>query len=178
MMAGVTLDLIGDKAVRDTLKNLKDSVQRSVLRQSMRAAMSPINKDAKNRAPKRSGALKAAIAIKVHVHKRTGNVTGMVGVIHNAERKGKIPNLYAQRVEHGWDYRSPSSRGGNRTYPKMAADAKRVEVGGASGGARPFLRPALHSKKQEALAILTAKARSVLLREAAKAAAKGKAILR
>ena len=180
MATGVSLNMIDDKGVVFAMKTLRASVRRGVFRQSVRSALSPINKEAKRLVPKDSGALKSAIAIKVKTYAKTGAVVGMVGVIHNKESKGKIPNYYAQRIEYGHDYRSPDARKGKRTYRQYVApdDAKKIEIGTSSGAAQPFLRPAIQNKRGEALSILSTKAKQVLLREVAKAEAKGRSVTR
>lgn len=175
----VMIDLLGDKQLQSTLKTLQASTQRQVMRPAIRSGLVPINKEAKRLVPKQSGALKKSIAAKVAYSRRTGQVVGMVGVRHNHKSNGKIPNLYAQRVEFGWDHKSQAARARKgRKYPAFNApeEAKRAELGTASRRPRPFLRPALQSQRNAAFARMSSKARSQLHRVVDRAAAKGRTI--
>lgn len=168
--------VIGDNELRATLMTLRGATQRRILRPGIKASLSPILKEARRLAPKRSGALRKALASKVHVNHRTGQIVGMVGVRHNVETNGKIANIYAQRVEFGWNHRSKARRG-KKKYPKFKlSDAAKIEVGSHGRAAQPFLRPALKNKRAEAVRIIGAKAAVALAREAAKASAKGRAL--
>ena len=136
---GFGVELEGAEALRKTLNKLASGTQRKAVRPAVSKALTPINKEAKRRAPKgkadegggylrpghRPGDLRRSIGKRVKVYKYSGVVWGGVG-----PRKGHAdtPGLRVHWVEFG--------------RPKHNAPAQ------------PFLRPALQAKRAEALRIL------------------------
>ncbi|HUU35196.1 MAG TPA: HK97-gp10 family putative phage morphogenesis protein [Vicinamibacterales bacterium] len=155
-MAGVVLS--GHKELQRKLARLSAVAQRKVVRPAVNAALVPINKEAKRRCPvgqrgkrgtlgklraggerSKPGALKRSIGRKVKTYSATGTVWGGVG----------------PRKEYADDP-------GRRVHW--------VEFGRPAHGvpAQPFLRPALDTKRGEALGILGTRIRQGIEKEARK----------
>jgi len=137
--------LQGHKKLLRKLQRLPDAVQRRILRPAVNKALTPINRDAKRRAPKETGLLRRSIGKKVKVYKRTGVVWGAVGI-----RKG-----YKTQLPDG-SWRNPEM------YAAL------VERGTRTTRAQPFLRPAMDANRERALSILADAVRAGLAKEAAR----------
>lgn len=134
------LDVLGDKALLKKLARFSGGVQRRIVRRPLSAALTPINKAAKRFAPVRTGALKKSIGKKVKMY-RKGAVWGGVG-----PRVGEQYVVVEQVTGAGGETRA------KRNNPSNYAHL--VEFGQEGAPARPFLRPALDSKRGEAVGIL------------------------
>lgn len=189
--------LIGDKQIEEIMTKLTNGSQNRIWRGPIRKGMSVINKEAKRRVPVLTGALKASIAVKVTTGRRrfvqgtrtgkTRAVVGMVGVRHNFESRGKIPNYYAHRVEKGWSYRSPSKGGKKNTRYRQSPGAstiddkerkrrKRIRRTGASGSGAGqwFLSGAMRAARMRALSVIKGDMKRSLVKELRKLRARGK----
>ncbi|MCP4617177.1 MAG: hypothetical protein GY844_12190 [Bradyrhizobium sp.] len=144
MANGVLLE--GHGRLLRKLRRLPQTVQRRVMRPAVSKALTPVNRDAKRRAPRATGLLKKSIGKKVKVYRHSGTVWGAVGV-----RRG-----YKARMPDG-RYRDPDK------YAHL------VELGTQHSPAQPFLRPAMDANRERALAILADTVRAGLAKEAAKA---------
>lgn len=138
--------LDGDKALMRKLAALaKPSSVRRVMRPSIRAGCSIVNKAAKARAPKRTGALKKSIGVKIK-SMRNGTIWGGVG-----------PRL-------GYEVTMPD---GSIHDPAMVGHMVELGHGGPNPApAHPFLRPALDANRAIAIAKIATKARERLRKEA------------
>jgi len=176
-MSKVYIEMVGSIELKRALDELKQGSRNRVMRNPLKAGLTVIRKEAKRRVPKQSGALQDAIHSKVHTAKRKkgGGLVGMVGVLYNAEKRGKIPNYYAQRIEYGHDYRTPNPKA-NRQYRKWLRQAKALHAGTSSGAAQPFISSAAAAKKGEALAKIRSKAPKSLDTEVARLARKHKTL--
>jgi len=177
-MAKAYIEMVGSKELKRALDELKQGSRNRVMRNPLKAGLTVIRKEAKRRVPKQSGALKDAIHSKVVTAKRkttAGGLVGMVGVLHNAEKRGKIPNYYAQRIEYGHDYRTPNPKA-NRQYRKWLRAAKALHSGTSSGAAQPFISTARDAKKAEAYAKIRSKVPKSLDTEVARLARKHKTL--
>jgi len=92
----VSMTLTGNKAIERRLKKLPGNIQRNLSRKSMRKALALLRKDAKTRAPRRTGRLRKAIKTRVSL-RGSGDMTGRVFVKY----KGKGAAPYAHLVEWG-----------------------------------------------------------------------------
>ena len=133
--------LKGDKRLLRKIEQLRAASQRKIMRPAIRRGLSPINKEAKRRAPVKSGALKKALGTKVTTTRRK-EILGMVGVRKGDQYDGD-PARYAHLVEYG--------HGGKNPAP-----------------AHPFLRPALDAKRGEAFQVIATTAKARLKTEARK----------
>jgi len=124
----VSVALVGDKRLARKLDELAGPVSRRILREGIRKALTPINRAAKRKAPKRTGLLKKAIGKKVVV--KPGYANGIVGVRTGFKQiiggEPRDPNNYAHFVEYG----TPHS------------------------AAKPFLRPAMDENRDKAFRII------------------------
>ncbi len=142
MPSAIPFTLQGDKALMRTLDRLPAAMQRRVVRPGVRAALSPINKAAKRKAPKETGLLKKSIGVKMKSFNRTGVIWGAVGVRKGFRKvidgKPRDPRRYAHLAEFGTE-----------TVP-----------------ARSFMRGAFDENKGKAFGILKTKIMLGLAREA------------
>lgn len=181
---GIDIDLVGDKALKAVIDDLVPASRNRVVRRPMQKAMRLISKDAKRRVPVRTRALKQAIITKLSQGKkrygsgkyRGAGTVAMVGVGHNLEKKGKIPNLYSQRVHWGHKYRSQAAatrRSKGRDYPKwQRADIPKRAVGGPNGLSTPFLLDAVDAQGRAAIELVRRELPAALAKEVAKLRAK------
>jgi HK97 gp10 family phage protein len=139
---GVLLE--GDVRLRRKLERLETKSQKKIVRPAVNAALTPINKAAKRKASVETGLLKKSIGKKVKTY-RSGTVWGGVG-----PRTG-----FKTQMEDG-RFRNPVK------YAHL------VELGTRHSPARPFLRPALDEQRPHALAVLAAKVRAGIEKEARK----------
>lgn len=184
MRAGgnVHMDLVGNEALAKVLNEMKSGSRNRVMRAPIAAGMRVIRKEAKRRAPKLTGALGQALLVKVSggasrladTSTKGRGLIGMVGVGYNTEKKGKIPNYYAQRIHNGWKFRSEASVGRkSRQYRKwIRATRKRPHKMSTGRMANPFLAQASIAKRQEAFSVIRTKAAPRIRREANRLAAK------
>lgn len=78
-MAKASLKVTGLEAAVANIRDLTPAVQRSVLRPSARAGTKAPRQALKRVSPRRSGALRKAMASKISTNKTKGSVTGTVG---------------------------------------------------------------------------------------------------
>jgi HK97 gp10 family phage protein len=158
-MASVTgkdnmIEMVGDKQVARALAHMRGASVRKIMRPAIRKGVSIATKEAKQNAKqhKRTGQLWRSIAGKTSTNKRKGKVTGMIYVRRGfeAEVDGKRvdPAKYAHLVEFGTRWAKP----------------------------RSFMRKALGDKKVSIDKTITQEARINTLKEARKAAAKGRTL--
>lgn len=125
-IASPEFKVIGDKKLRRKFKKMRDVILRSAGRKAMNFALTPINAEAKKRVTVITGTLKKSIGKKVKAYKFSKVIIGLVGVRLGFKKEvdGKLhrPEKYGHLVEFGSK--------------------------GKSG--KPFLRPALDAKKNEA----------------------------
>ena len=161
--AQVTMTITGDTALIAALDKLKAATVRKIVRPAVRTAISPINKAAKRKAPKRApiegysgGQLRKSIGIKEKTYPN-GVVWAAVGA-----RKGFLLLV---------------PRPGSKTHgidQVMRIDPVKyqhlVEFGTRRSEARPFLRPAFDEHKGEAFNILRFRCWAGIADEARRAA--------
>ena len=146
-MADQIMQLTGFKELASALRELPQKVSRNALRAAVNAGATVIKKEAGVKAPKDTGALKANMYQK-QVREKSGpeTQTFYVGV-----RKGvaKYANTAANRRagKAGKVYKDA----GTTFYWRF------MEFGTSKMAARPFLRPAFESKKEEAVKAIAEK---------------------
>lgn len=117
------------------MNELIGKVERQGKREAIVKAARPIVREAKRRAPVRSGLLKKSIKAKARTYKKNGLIMVLIG----SDRRTK------------GTYRRPGSEIEELVTPSNYAS--RVEFGHSRAPAHPFLRPAFDAKKGESLAI-------------------------
>lgn len=95
--------LTGDKKLIRNLNQLPDRIMRKVVRQATSAALTPLNKEMKRQAPRKTGTLKKAIGKKVKTFRQEGVSWGAVGVrsgfATTIDGKKHDPRKYVHLVE-------------------------------------------------------------------------------
>ena len=131
------ISVFGDKQLAKELKELANSVQRSILRKALKPGLTIIAREVRRRVPKRTGLMKKSIKTKVGKRK----AWGMIYVDPHIVGETKDGNTY-----------------------RPAKIAHYVEFGTRYAKAKPFLRPAVLSKQHEALAVIEKKTKEHLER--------------
>lgn len=156
------------------LSSLSRAIRSRILRKAMRAGAKIVHAQLKRNAPRRLGALRASIAIRIKTKRRGGVTYAVIGPKRRFKgRKGSkiagknvLPTKYAHLVEKGTKPHSLRKRG--------SADGA---VGKMHPGARPkpFISPAWESTRDAAVAAIRSAIEDgiakVLAKRAAKAAA-------
>jgi HK97 gp10 family phage protein len=145
---GIAINQGDFNVIQAMLKQLPDDALNKATPRAVRKGMEPVLRSAQRRVPVETGQLFQSLALKFKKYKRSQSYLGMLGPLRNFkdEETGRNPANYAHLVELG-------------TAPHKMGD-------GLHPGTppRPFLRPALDTKRSEALAIMTKELRSGLQR--------------
>ena len=149
-MATAGIDIRGDRQLRRNLTDLAGKVARKTMRKGLSKGTQVIVKEARGRAPRETGLLRRSIGKKVITYKQSGTMVGVVGIKKNVVGSGpdgekRWPFNYAHLVEFG-------------TYSKHSK----------AGGPSAFMRPALDTKRAEALRVVRDKTLQELEKEAAR----------
>jgi HK97 gp10 family phage protein len=144
-----SLTIRGNRELGIALERLPKRVFARVMRPAVNAALTPINKAAKRKAPKETGALQASLGKKVRQFPATGTTWGAVGPRDDPK------------------FRRPDPTHPNRPRRPIFY-AHIVEAGTRTQAAQPFLRPALDEQGDAALHILYTKTAAGIEREAAR----------
>ena len=167
-----SIRLEGLKELNNALKKLEAKVARKFAREGLKAAALVLRKEMRRRAPKKTGNLRKKIRFRLRQIRGGLGVTGRVGVASPKNKKDKSA-FYARFIEYGTSpHQIPNKtvgRGRNKRKNK-----KKSKFGGhvysrvnhPGQPARPFLRPAFESKKQEAVKAIGPKMWSLIKREA------------
>lgn len=147
----------GLDGIQKKLKALPKAVERKVLRSALRAGAGVIRAEARDNVAVDTGSLKKKIAVKEGDPKKYGGgVVMSVGV-----EKG---SFFATRKRDG-GVKYKRLRKGDKVQKKArgkitpARYAHLVELGTAHSAPKPFLRPAVDSKKEETMAAIEKKGR-------------------
>lgn len=127
------------------LRGLAPKVQRKIVHRAVKAALGPVEAEAKARAPVRTGALRSEIGIARDLRSKSRNVIGYEVVIKGTDG--------SPMVKHTKD--------GQRVFVPYA-----VEFGHSRAPAHPFMRPAFETKGQAARAACIALIRAGIEKEA------------
>lgn len=149
MRAGFVIQ--GAKELERNLATLGPRVQKRVVRTAVRAAQGPLLKRAKANAVSNVGGAMGALVSK--------------NIVRRAARRQR-PGTYAIHVQLRSDVPEfrHTSRSGRETFIPSAIEYGHGMV--KEQAARPFMRPAADSTKDEAKRILTRELRTGILREA------------
>lgn len=140
-------ELSGMKETIAALEDLDKKLRKKIVRTAARKVMTPIAKDAKRRAPKRTGALKKSIGVKQSVNKKQGVVITRIGA-----RKG-----YDTTIEvKGRDGTTRKEKVNPSRYAHL------VEFGDADTQAHAFLRPAWDSAEPKLPASIEAELKKAI----------------
>ena len=146
-MAVRDIQLIGDKKLIRKLKVLSSATVNKIVRPSMKRASKPVITDARNRVPMGgTGLLKKSIGRRGKTYKNSGVLVEVIGPRSGFKRTVEID--------------------GKAVIKNPTKYAHLVEFGTSKTGAQPFLRPALASKKSEALRILATEISREIKRQA------------
>lgn len=143
----VTLDITGDKELVKNLEVLRKKEMLKILRPAFKAGAAVVARDARKRAPRRTGFLKKVIKA--------------IGARNDASALVVMNRKIANTAE----MRSADRSGGRIRRPYRPAYIARIVEFGAhlkNGGhvaAQPFLLPALEAKREEALEKIAAQIR-------------------
>ena len=153
---GISVDMeFNDRQLKKLLKTyetLPGSTQRRVLRPAIRSGASIVNKDAKQRVPVKTKALKKSLGVRMKTYSRNGVIVGVVGPrvgFRTVGENGRVndPAKYAHLVELG--------HGGPRPAPP-----------------HPFLRPALETNRRRVFSQIKRKTAQGIVKLAQKAGTK------
>lgn len=136
--------ITGLKELSAALKELPQRIARNVLRQSVARGAAVIRDEAKTRAPVSEAARPGGPV--------PGTLRRAIVVRHDARRSNALSQTYVVTVRQGKKYRNQGKKG-NRSQD--AYYWRWVEFGTVKMRARPFLRPAFETKKQEAVRAIT-----------------------
>jgi HK97 gp10 family phage protein len=128
------LKLTGFKELADALRELGPRVARNSLRRAVSAGAAEIRNDAKARAPVDTGEMRKDIMIK-----------------RERDTKGEMAATYSVFVRSG---KKSRLAGKSRDVQKDSYYWKFVEFGTSKMAAKPFLRPAFESRKEEAVKVI------------------------
>jgi HK97 gp10 family phage protein len=143
----IDIRVIGDKALQRKLKGLEDKMQKKIVRKALREGGKIVLREAKNRAPKDTGSLRASL--KLRSLKRSKKRIGVQIVTDEAALMKAKDRKAGRKVKR------------STNADRLLFYAAFVELGTRNMPARPFLRPALKSKKAEVIG----RARAVMRRE-------------
>ncbi len=150
MAAAGGIKIEGARQLARKLDELGSKIAKRVVKGAVNGALTPINKAAKRRVTKQTGALKASLGKKVKVYPG--------GVIWGAIGARADPKFWRE--------------GSDGRIRKPAFYSHLVELGTIRVMARPFLRPALDATAGEALQVLRTKTAAGIDKEVLKLAAK------
>lgn len=128
----------GGKELFDLMQTLPIKLEKNILRGAMRAGAKVVLAEAKNNVPIKSGELRNSLRISTNSKK--GRVTASV-------KAGNKRVWYSRLVEFGTAAHTISGKNGALSFGGFFA--KSVEHPGAR--AKPFLRPALDARSNEAI---------------------------
>jgi HK97 gp10 family phage protein len=134
--AAFKIEGVGDVVKRLEAAKIKNKVR--PIRQALRFAAAPMKRDAKSRAPQRTGALKKSIG---YINPRSNT---QLFILLGPRRK-KYGVYYGHLVEFGTAPRKYKKT----QYRKIGGQWRRVSHTG-SMPAKPFMRPAFESNKENA----------------------------
>lgn len=127
------MKLQGFKELADAMRELPKQVAKNALRSAVNAGASEIRKEARTRAPKKSGTLKRALYQK-----------------QIREESSQYKQVFYVGVRAG----PTRGKDGKKDYSRDAWYWRFVEFGTSKMAAKPFLRPAFESKKQAAVSAI------------------------
>lgn len=163
-----SLKVTGLESAVTTLRTLAPKMQRAVLRPAARAGTKAPRQELKRQAPRRSGALRKAISSKVTTSKDKTSVTGTVG----ANRKYAV----AVRTDGG-KFVSGAKRVAKKA--KSADDIMGIRPSryahlAGKGRTADYMHEAQQDTQAQTLTDFTARAKTEMLKLAAREAAKNK----
>lgn len=170
MPSAIDVKVLGAKEVLKSLEGVKDALRKRITRKALYQGAVIIRDEARRLAPVRTGALKGAIVARTDKDPDVpGEYAGYVSIANkpmvltdagklvsskSAAKRGtkgqKLnPRRYAHLVEYGTQ---PHAVGKSDVLERPGKKAKTVQKGTLHPGARakPFLRPAVEAKREEA----------------------------
>ncbi len=157
MADGVTIQLSGINDIIRALRKLSDKVEKKIARKAVRAGTKLIAAEIKTRAPQDTGILKRSVSVRAARRRRRGVIS--MNAIFNMR---KYPQLVSFSAGSRTNLSSRKFEGKRYFYPAA------LEYGTSKMKARPFVRPAWDSKKNQALAVVLGGIREGIEREASK----------
>jgi len=139
--------VIGDKELIKELKKLNASVQRKVMRPAINFGLTPIRQETARRAPRDTGLLSKSIKKKVGKRGAWGKVYVDSQTKYQVETAGNTVN---KRV---------GAKSDEKGIQNPAKYAHLVEFGTKHSRSKPFMRPAMESKKGIAYSRIARKAK-------------------
>lgn len=161
------LSISGGKELAEFLNSLPVKIERNIMRAALRAGARVIANEAKNNVPVKMGGLKRSIRTDSTRTKGGVEATAKAGGRSGGKSKDKSA-FYAQFVEYGTAAHLIKAGERKKRLVFTARDGNRVstmQVNHPGATAKPFMRPALDSKKDEAMRAVTDKIKERLTRE-------------
>lgn len=154
-----TINISGGKQLAEFLQQLPLKIEKNIMRAALRSGARVIANEAKTLVPTQLGDLKRSI--------RTGS-NAKKGQVEGYARAGNKKAYYYRFVEYGTAAHIIKA-GKNKQYLTFTAkDGKKVvkeQVNHPGSIAKPYMRPALDSKGQEAVMAVTNKIRERLTKQ-------------
>ena len=141
----------GGKELQAALNQLPAKIERNVMRSALRQGANVIRNDARQNAPVDDGDLKKSI--KVSTRARGGKVTATL-------RAGDKKVFYAHFIEYGTKPHDIAAKNKKVLVFEDGGKATRAKHPGVT--AKPFMRPALDDKSDEAVQAVANQIRKVL----------------
>lgn len=150
----VKVEIKGLQEIQAKLESLQHNVARRLLRNAMRTAANVWREEIIRRAPRRSGILARSITMQQTV---------------NGELEGEIRVGYFKRAWYAiiLEFGRRASKKGEK-LPGITTSKSRKSKGASYSQARPFIRPAYESKKEEVLQKFVEEGKKILADEARK----------
>ena len=161
------LSIDGGKELAEMLKTLPLKIERNIMRAALRAGARVIANEAKKNVPIKMGNLKRSIRTDSTRTKGGVEATARAGGRSGGKNKDKSA-FYAQFVEYGTAPHIIRAGDKKKKLTFIARDGKKVsttQVSHTGAKAKPFMRPALDAKGNEALKAVTDKIRERLTKE-------------
>ncbi len=131
-------NITGGRELQDMLNTLAPKLEKNILRGALRSGAKIVLEEAKNNVPIKSGELRSSLRISTNSKK--GRVTASV-------KSGNKKVWYSRLVEFGTAAHTISGKNGSLNFSGIFA--KSVDHPGAR--AKPFLRPAIDAKANDAI---------------------------
>ena len=134
------INIKGGEELSKALKQLSPKIEKNIMRAALRAGAKVIADEAKRNVPEKSGELKKSI--------RSGSKATRQGQVIATAKAGNDKAWYWRFVEFGTQAHLIMAKN-QKSMAFGGVFAKQIEHPGAT--ARPFMRPALDAKAQEAI---------------------------
>jgi HK97 gp10 family phage protein len=132
--AFIDITMLGDKELEKALAAIDEKMQKKLMQNALREGAKIIAEEAKVRAPKRTGMLKRSIKVRALHQKKRGTLGVQVqtGTRRELGISEQAYGYYPAALEYGW----------------------RMKRSGEHVPAKPYMRPALDTKRGQAFRVI------------------------